>query len=147
MLMAKQNTEIVRTIIEEGWNRGNLEVMDEFFGRDAVTYDLCSNEVRRRGIAAHRDWVRHLRDGIAGMTVCIDDLFGANDNVVVRWVISGEHVGILGGVPPTGKPLTFGGITIFMLANGKVEQIWSADTFFAEMVRAGALGFQLSAAA
>jgi predicted ester cyclase len=145
--MAMHNTEIVRTVIEEGWNRGNLDVVDAHFGRDAVTYDLCTNQVRRRGIAAHRDWIHHLRDGLEGMSVHIDDLFAANDNIVVRWVISGEHVGMLGGVPPTGKRIRYGGITIFMLADDKVEQIWSADTFFAEMIRGGTLGLHMSTAA
>jgi len=42
--------------------------------------------------------------------------------VVVRWTFHATHAGPFGGIPPTGKPITMMGITIYFLADGQIKE-------------------------
>jgi len=42
--------------------------------------------------------------------------------VVLRWTAQDRHTGELLGIPPTGKQVTFTGITIYHLAAGKIVE-------------------------
>jgi len=44
------------------------------------------------------------------------------DKVVTRWSVCGTHRGELLGVPPTGRPLSWTGITIHRLVGGRVME-------------------------
>jgi predicted ester cyclase len=44
--------------------------------------------------------------------------------VAVRRSYEGAHCGELLGVPPTGKQVRIGGISIFRLAGGKIAEQW-----------------------
>jgi len=44
--------------------------------------------------------------------------------VAVRWTAEGTYQGELLGIPPTGKRIRFGGISIYRLDEGKVAEVW-----------------------
>jgi predicted ester cyclase len=48
------------------------------------------------------------------------------DRVVKRFTLRGTHTGDFNGIPPTGKQITFEGIDILQLADGKISEIWIA---------------------
>jgi steroid delta-isomerase-like uncharacterized protein len=50
------------------------------------------------------------------------------DKVAACWTVTGTHQGELMGIPPSGKEVTFTGMTIHRFADGKiVENWWSYD--------------------
>jgi predicted ester cyclase len=57
----------------------------------------------------------------------VDDTVSEGDKLVVSWTITGTHRGEFLGVPPTNRKVTFSGITINQIANGKILEstvIW-----------------------
>jgi len=48
--------------------------------------------------------------------VTFDELIVSRDTVMGRWRAIGTHTGQLPGLPPTGKPIAIGGITIYRIA-------------------------------
>ena len=54
----------------------------------------------------------------------VDELIAENDRVMVRWTFHGTHQGEFSGVPPTHKPVTYSGINIFRIADGKIAEVW-----------------------
>jgi predicted ester cyclase len=44
--------------------------------------------------------------------------------VVTRWTIRGTHQGELWGTAPTGKQVTYTGITINRMTEGKIVEDW-----------------------
>ena len=59
--------------------------------------------------------------------VYIDRLVAEGDTVVAEWTSSGTHRGALMGIPATGKPICFKGVSIFKYRAGLViakTQIW-----------------------
>jgi predicted ester cyclase len=55
----------------------------------------------------------------------IDDEVYAGDKVVHRWTLTGTDTGGVMGAPPTGKELTFTGITTVRMKNGKIVERWA----------------------
>ena len=57
------------------------------------------------------------------------DIIAAEDKVVTRWAASGLHQGEVFTLAPTGKRITWTGITIWRIEAGKIVEAWvSRDT-------------------
>ncbi|MEL6593437.1 MAG: ester cyclase [Bacteroidota bacterium] len=51
----------------------------------------------------------------------------AGDKVMVYWEFSGIHTGYLAGFAPPDQAITFKGIDIFQITNGKIAEIWHVE--------------------
>jgi SnoaL-like polyketide cyclase len=58
----------------------------------------------------------------------IDDIFSADDKVVVRWTGTGEHVAELNGIPPTGRKIDVSAISIHRMNAGTIAETWGDPT-------------------
>ena len=47
------------------------------------------------------------------------------DKVAVRWTITAKHTGRRNGFPATGRSVTFSGVNIFRIENGRTAEIWN----------------------
>jgi predicted ester cyclase len=56
--------------------------------------------------------------------VTYEELIPSGDTVVGRWSATGTHTGQLPGVPPTGKPISISGITIYRIRKGRIAESW-----------------------
>jgi predicted SnoaL-like aldol condensation-catalyzing enzyme len=54
----------------------------------------------------------------------IDELIAEGDRVMMRWTFYGIQQGEFRGIPPSNKPVTYSGINIFRIENGKIAEIW-----------------------
>jgi predicted ester cyclase len=54
----------------------------------------------------------------------VEDVIAEGDKVVVRWTNAGTHTGEFGGIPPTGRPFTIGGIDIYRVRDGLLCEHW-----------------------
>jgi predicted ester cyclase len=52
------------------------------------------------------------------------DMFAEGDKVAVRWTAVGTHQGSFMGIAPTGKQVTFSGMSIDQYADGKLIEYW-----------------------
>jgi steroid delta-isomerase-like uncharacterized protein len=52
------------------------------------------------------------------------------DRAIFRWEFTGRHEGDLMGIPATGKPVKFGGVNIFRITNGQIQEIWECANYF-----------------
>jgi steroid delta-isomerase-like uncharacterized protein len=69
------------------------------------------------------DIVKVYQDGVEGHWQ-IEEIFSADDRVVVRWTGSGTHVAEVNGIPATGKKIRVDAITIHRLVGGKIAETW-----------------------
>ncbi len=76
-----------------------------------------------------------LIQGVAGVTLLRQalpdvyytiegDILAEADKVVTRWQATGIHRGELFGAAPSGKQITWTGITIWRVAGGKIVEAW-----------------------
>ncbi len=55
----------------------------------------------------------------------VNEIFSADDRVVVRWTGSGKHIGEVNGIPATGRDVgPVECIAIHRMAGGKIAETW-----------------------
>jgi predicted ester cyclase len=62
--------------------------------------------------------------GIPDLRVTIEEMVAEGDKVGARRSYESTHGGSCWGVPPTGRQVRIGGISIFRLAGGKIAEHW-----------------------
>jgi steroid delta-isomerase-like uncharacterized protein len=121
--MSEDPKAIVRRFIEEVWNKGNLDLVDERVAATYVGHDPTF-PMPIRGPEGFKQWVMASRNAFADLQLDIEDLIAEGDKVVGRFVMRGTHTGALPGLPPTGKPVVVTGIFIRHFENGKYVEGW-----------------------
>ena len=57
----------------------------------------------------------------------IEDLIAEGDKVAARIIMTGTHTGDFFGIPATGKKISFSGIYIVRIANGRIVEHWGEE--------------------
>ena len=102
-----ENKELVRRYFDERWNHGSLDVCDE----------LLSSSM---DIEEQKEFVRAQHAALGNLHLTILDLLAEGDQVAIHWRIEGTHKGDFLGVAATGKPVTFQGIALLRITDGKI---------------------------
>lgn len=125
-LRSMETKRVVREWVARVWNAGELEAIEEFHpGRFA-------NEGRESTPEEARAWHREIRATFPDLRYQIEDLFEADDRVVVRWTASGTQTGQLwGSIPPTGKRVAWKGMHIVTVHGGKIIEVWAVSNMAA----------------
>lgn len=122
-MSTEQNKALVRRLMEEVFNRGNINLVDELFASDFV-----EREELPPGLPPGREAVKQLltmfRSAFPDFKVTIDDVIAEGDKVVVRSTWSGTHKGEFMGIPPTSKSVSFGVFDTMRIAGGKFVEHW-----------------------
>src|SRR5260370_34892897 len=119
--MSENNKAIVRRLIEEVWNKGNLLLADELFTPNYEHHDASTPDFGR-GPESERKRVTLYRTAFPDLRLTIEDLIAEGETVMARWFCRGTHKGDLNGMAPTGKQFTISGVTIARLLNGKLAE-------------------------
>lgn len=120
--MSEQNKMLDRRYLEEVWNRGNYDVIDQFVASDFVGHSPPSDEIP--GADGIRQYVSTLRAAFPDVHITVEDQIAEGDRVVTRWTARGTHRGEFQGISPTGKQAQVTGVTISRVANGKFVEGW-----------------------
>ena len=131
--MAEKHEAVIRRMIDEVWNKGNLKLLDELLTNDYVSHDPVNPA---RGIQGAKDVVNMYRNAFPDCRLDIDDLFSAGDKVVVRFRYNGTHQNALEGIPPTGRHVTGPGISIYRFQGDRIVEDftnWDALGFMQQL--------------
>jgi len=135
--MSERNKELVRRLIDEAVNKGNLAVADELIATDYIYHEATAGE--KRG----RDGFRHLiityRTAFSRVRVTIDQQIAEGDLVATRWTATGTHRGEFLGAPPTNHRVSVQGILISRIADGKVAEEFECYDALGMMRQLGAV--------
>lgn len=137
-MLANTNKAIVRRLIEEAWNTGNLAVVDELVAPGYTGHDSSYPELIR-GPEGFKEWIITARTAFPDFEITVDDLFAEGDRVVGRITMRGTNRGELIGLPPTGKPVAFSGTFIRRFAGGQLVEGWDSGDALSMMQQLGAL--------
>jgi steroid delta-isomerase-like uncharacterized protein len=69
-------------------------------------------------------FVKRIRAAFPDINLRVEDIFGTEDKVVVRWSGTMTHRGEDLGVPATGKPVRLTGISIAQISDGQIVEGW-----------------------
>ncbi len=121
--MLENNKSIVRRLIAELWNNGNLSVADELIAPTYIHHDSSTPDLGK-GPESEKKRVTLYRTAFPDLHLNIEDIIAEGDLVMTRWSCRGTHKGELNGTPPTGKQFNITGVTNCRLANGKLVEGW-----------------------
>jgi len=74
-----------------------------------------------------------------GLPGTVEDIFSEGDMVAARIAFHGTHRGEFQGIPPTEKRVTFSGIEIDRMVDGKVQEHWFEMDLLGLMQQLGAI--------
>ena len=119
MSVAPEHKLLFGRLYHSVWNERRLEYMPQVI---AETHALGDPTVSGRGVgpSAYQRQMERFLLGLPDLKLTVDDTVSEGDKLVVYWTISGTHRGEFLGVPPTNRRVSFSGITINQIANGKV---------------------------
>jgi len=114
---------LVQRFIDEAWNGGRLEVIDEIF---TFPYSISSLNAGTppfplMDAAALKQHVLDYRVGFPDINMTTELVVEQDDSAFVQTRLKGTHNGPLMGIPPTGKPVDFVlSATYYSDADGKL---------------------------
>jgi steroid delta-isomerase-like uncharacterized protein len=141
---AEANKAIVRRYIEEGWNKGNLGVVDELFTPDYVNHDAFPGQ--NPGPAGLKQLIAMFRAAADDIHMQIDDQIAEGDKVVTRWTAGGTLQGPLMGVEPRGQQIEVAAIVIARIADGRIVEWWGQRDDLGMMQQLGVIPVSAQAA-
>jgi steroid delta-isomerase-like uncharacterized protein len=115
----EENKAIFRRIVEEGFNKGNLAIVDELVATDHVNH---TDNVH--GPEEYKQFITMYRTAFPDLHMTVEDQIAEGDKVVNRWTSRGTHKGDLMGIPPTGKQITVMGMYVARITGGKIMEEW-----------------------
>jgi steroid delta-isomerase-like uncharacterized protein len=126
--MSDANVALVRKAIDEVASQGRFDLLDEIGSADFTRHDL-SGGPDIVGLDAIKRFLTGQRTAFPDLTLTIDEIVAEGDRVVARYTARGTHQGKLAGADPTGKLVTWHGINIYRIEDGRLAETWQlADT-------------------
>jgi predicted ester cyclase len=136
--MPQTNIETTRRVLEELFDKGNFDVLDELIHPDFVNHEAPSdNPQGPEGLKETVTWLH----GLWGpMRAEIEDEICEGDKVVARVTMHGRHLGEFLGKAPTGKEYAVEHIHIWRLEEGRVIEHWSVRDDLGQALQLGLIG-------
>ena len=143
--MSQENIATSKRGLEESFNRGNLDVIDQDTTEDFVNHDPIMGDQDRE---SSKQQIAGYRQAFPDIHIAIEDIFAAGDKVVMRWTGRGTFENEFMGLKPTqeeGDPVR--GITIDRYEGGKIAESWTQWETLTFMRNIGAVPDEAAASA
>lgn len=120
--MACDNVILARRWFEEVWNQRRSDTIDELLTDESV---CVSESGTLRGKQAFKEKAHNVfLAAFPDLQINVDGTVAEGDEVVVRWFSKATHLGDGFGFPPTGRKVSFRGMTWIRFENGKMMEGW-----------------------
>lgn len=123
MVSRRENKALIRQYVEEVWNRGNLDFVDEVVSPDYV-FTHPTIPIKIHGPEGLKQIIRLNREAFPDYKLTVVSMIAEGDHVAWRWTMRGTHQGEFLGIPPTGTQVTMTGIAIYRIIEGKIVDRW-----------------------
>jgi len=111
---------------EEVWNKGRVEAIDEMTNLDARTYGLEHPDgTEVNGRQAFKVFHKQLCSSFTDIHIDVTHTVTEGDMTMARCVVTGTHSGDGLGILATGKRITFSGMCLARLKDGKLAEAWN----------------------
>lgn len=125
MTTPQENKQIIRRILAEGVNTGNLDVFREMLAPDYARHSPATTETPEiRGVEAMINFLRSIFTAFPDWHEEIDLIIAEDDKVACITTGTGTHRGPLGIFPPTGKRVEVVNYIVQRIEKGKIAETW-----------------------
>ena len=121
--MAQSPEALVRRLIEEGFNEGNLDVADELISPEMVEHQNFGPN-HAPGVEGVKAVIASLRRAFSDFHLAIDDLAVDGDTVWLRMTGTGTNDGSFMGHSPTGRAMRTDVFDALRVENDRIVEHW-----------------------
>jgi steroid delta-isomerase-like uncharacterized protein len=137
-MSTEQNKALVRQLVEEVLNKGNMSWADEIIAPNFIEHEELPPGFPP-GREASKLLFTMLRSAFPDFKATIQQLISEGDKVVMYMTWTGTQKGEFMGVPPTGKSISINVIDIVRIADGQVVEHWGIMDQMAMMQQLGVI--------
>lgn len=120
----ERNKAVVRRLIDEVMNGGNLDAIDELYAPPMAK--------------GAKKWIAPFRASFPDVRMEIVELIAEGDKVVGRFTCSATHLGDWLGSPPTGRRFErVDEVAIFRFREGRIVRAWSLEDTLSRLEQLG----------
>ena len=128
---------VIRRYIEEIENTGDVSNIREFITEDYV--EVFEGERYKMGIKGAIDHVLGVRRVFPDMKLTIENQISEGEWVVTSYSVTGTFMDEWFGMKPTGKPITFTGVNVDRIQDGKIIEHGGAVNLLEPLMKAGVI--------
>jgi len=125
------NKAVARNFVQAIFNEGKIDEVKNFVTPDIIYHGL--EEVK--GLENFKQWIAEDRKAFPDMLITIEDAFGEQDKLAMRWNLKGTFAKELHGTQPSQEVPNWKdvshekfetqGVEIFHFQNGKIKEAWT----------------------
>ncbi len=116
------NKLIMYRMIDEVWNKGNLEAADELFAPNHTSPSAPDLPPGAEGV---KILVKMFHEAMPDYHMDIDMIIADEEQVAARFIQSGTHSGVaLMGMEPSGRRAEWTEIGVLKIERGKIVESW-----------------------
>ena len=134
-MSTEQNIATFRRVIEEGFNKGNMDALDDCFAPNYLEHQFDLPPT----LEGFKGSIGYLRNTFADFSLTIEDMVAEGDKVWVRMTGRGTHSQEFMGRPPTGKSFVITVVDICRFEKGKIVEHWGVPDRFHLIAQLGLL--------
>ncbi len=105
------------------WNSGDTDIVDALYAEGCIRHNADVGD--SEGPEGIKEFVNWVYTAYPDFKVTFDSPFKFKDRIVTHWAATGTNDGPLNeNMPATGKKVSFTGVGISIIENGKVTEEW-----------------------
>jgi steroid delta-isomerase-like uncharacterized protein len=105
------------------WNGGDIAIVDSLYSIDALYHNADFVDVK--GTAKIKGFVKWVYTAYPDFRITLDEPLKLKDRIIYTFQAAGTNDGPLAeNMPPTGKKMSFKGVSISKIENGKIIEEW-----------------------
>ena len=112
------NRRLIERYYNDLWNTWNYSLADQLISASVKFHGSVGVSVR--GLDEFRDYMEMIRSVFPDFHNTIEETVAERDRVAARLTYRGTHLGPIFGVAPTGRVITYGGLALFQIQDGKI---------------------------
>jgi predicted ester cyclase len=137
-MSAEANKAVVRHMVEEVYNKANIELAGKYFDKGCVLHHPALPGPME-GLEMVMGFMGGIFVAFPDFRADVQDMIAEGDKLVVRSIISGTFEGPFAGIPPTGLHTTWSATGIYRMVEGKICEIWEDVDMLGSFQRLGVL--------
>ena len=137
-MSVEENRTLIHRFVEEVFNRGNLDVVEEIYAPIYVghTAGLPEQTLGPEGV---KEFVELYRSAFPDIRTTIEDIVTVGDKLTYRWTAVGTHQGEFLGVAPSNNAVEITGTTMERIEGGKIVETYNNFDQLGMMRQIGAM--------
>jgi len=132
-MSVEDNAQLFRRLIEVGFSKGELTVVDELVAPDCVEHQRGNHQ----GSDGVKEVIGTLHRWMSEFTLTIEDLVADGDTVWTRNRARGINTGSIMGSAPTGRTVEIDVIDIGRFEDGRLVEHWGIADQLGMMLQLG----------